>query len=174
MTWLPLAAICVTVWVMICKYSCSSNYTWKCVGRGVIVLFGRVGFWPHREPPSSLPKEEFVAEVLGCLCRLPGPETKPTSSSRTPAWPLRLWFREIKLYPVEKELKSCCFWECYFNVLVQWVGLVVYNSETLEHLRIVREVHYSLSAVRHSSFECKRQSSHRDAEHCLWPVTGHE
>lgn len=77
-------------------------------------------------------------------------------------------------YPIEKELKSCCLWECYFNVLVQWVGLVVYNSETLEHLWIVREVHYSLSAVRHSSFQCKLQSSHQDAEHYLWPVTGHE
>lgn len=127
-----------------------------------------------REPPNSLPKEEFVAEGLGCICRLPGSETKPTSSSRTPAWPVLLWFREIKLYPIEKELKSCCFWECYFNVLVQWVGLVVYNSETLEHLWIVREVHYSLSAVRHSSFQRKLQSSHQDAEHYLWPVTGHE
>lgn len=164
----------MTVRVITRKYSCSSNYKWKCLGHGVIALFGRVGVWPHGEPPGSLPKGEFVAEGSGCICRLPGPETNPTSGSSTPAWPVLLWFREIKLYPREKELKSCCFRECYFNVLVQWVGLVVYNSETLEHLWIVREVRYSLSAVRHSSFQCKLQSSHQDAEHYLWPVTGHE
>lgn len=159
--------------VTLCKYSCGSSYTWKCLGRGVTVL-GRVGFWPPWDLPSSLPKAELEAEGFCCIYRLPGPETKPTNSSRTPAWPSLLWFREIKLYPIEKGLKSCCSWECYFNVLVQWVGLVAYNWETLEHLWIVGEVHYSLSAVRHSSFQCKLQSSHQDAEHYLWPVTGHE
>jgi len=160
--------------VTTCKYSCSSNYMRKFLGQGVKVLLQRVGFWPPQDLPGSLPKEELEAERLCCIYWLPGPETKPTNSSRTPAWPTLLWFREIKLCPTEKGLKSRCSWECYFIALVQWVGLVAYNLETLEHLWIVREVHYSLSAVRHSSFQCKLQSSHQDAEHYLWPVAGHE
>lgn len=150
------------VWVIFCF-----NYKWKCPDHAVIVLFGKIGIWPHRECPTSLPKPEFVAEGLGCICR-------DKTAFWHLLWPVLLWFREIKLYPLEKELKSCCFGECDFNVLVQWVGLVVYNSESPEHLWIVREVHYSLSAVRHSSSPCKLQSSHQDAEHYLWPVTGRE
>lgn len=70
MTWLPLAAIYVTMWVVICKYSCSSNCKGKCLGPGVIVLLGELGFDLTGDPPSSLPQEEFVAEGLGCICRL--------------------------------------------------------------------------------------------------------
>lgn len=165
--------LCVCA-VTIRKYSCSSNYMWKFLGQGVKVLQQRVGFWPPQDLPDSLPEEELEAERLCSIYWLPGPETKSTNSSRTPAWPTLLWFREIKLCPTEKGLNFCCSWECYFNVLVQWVGLVAYNLETLEHSWIVREVHYSLSAVRHSSFQCKLQSSHQDAEHYLWPVAGHE
>lgn len=100
-------------------------------------------WWGH----WALSLRRDLVLFVGCL----GLRQNQQTALRTPAWPVLLWFKKIKLCPIEKELKSCCFWECYFNVLVQWVGLVVYNSETLEHLWIVREVHYSLSAVRHSS-----------------------
>lgn len=160
------------MWVVVCKYLNSSSYKWDWWSHGGMVLFGRVGFCLGGEPWALSLRRDLWFRGWGCICQ--SLRRNQQAALRTPAWPVLLWFKEIKLYPIEKELKSCCFWECYFNVLVQWVGPVVYNSETPEHLWIVREVHYSLSAVRHSSCQPKLQSSHQDAEHYLWPVTGHE